>query len=281
MKGKTDSVHSQKNSGIRNARNRGEAPMTGLPSDAALLEGFQADGYVALPQFVKGQEMAELLGHVDRFVHGTIPQLPPEQVFYENKDAPGTLKQIQHMGDHDPWFHKLFTGSRFREVAELLLGGPVVPKNLQYFNKPPRVGQPTPPHQDGYYFMLNPCEAVTMWFALDDVDEENGCVRYVRGSHKQGMRGHSRTNTLGFSQGIVGYPTDQDREDEVAIPAKPGDLLVHHAMTIHRADGNLSATRSRRALGFIYYSVRACEDAEAHAAYQSQLVQDLESQGKI
>jgi ectoine hydroxylase-related dioxygenase (phytanoyl-CoA dioxygenase family) len=50
---------------------------------------------------------------------------------------------------------------------------------MQYFNKPPSVGQPTPPHQDGYYFMLDPCEAVTMWFALDEVDEENGRMRYV------------------------------------------------------------------------------------------------------
>lgn len=156
-----------------------------------------------------------------------------------------------------------------------------MPRNMQYFNKPPGIGQPTPPHQDGYYFMLEPCEAVTMWFALDDVDEENGCVRYVRGSHRRGMREHARTQTLGFSQGIVDYPTDTDRECEITFPAKPGDLLVHDAMTIHRADGNRSATRSRRALGFIYYSERAREDADAHAAYQRNLAEDMKAVGKI
>lgn len=50
--------------------------------------------------------------------------------------------------------------------------------------KPPRIGKGTPPHQDGYYFMLEPNEAVTMWMALEDVNEENGCVRYVKESHK-------------------------------------------------------------------------------------------------
>lgn len=250
-------------------------------TNAELLNAFKTDGFVALPQFVIGEELTELLAHVDRFISDIVPQLPPEQVFYEDKDNPATLKQIQQMGDHDPWFHQLFTSGRFREVAEFLLDGPVVPKNMQYFNKPPRVGQPTPPHQDGYYFMLDPCEAVTMWFALEDVDEANGCVRYVRGSHRRGMRDHARTQTLGFSQGIVDYPTDQDREAELALPAKPGDLLVHDAMTIHRADGNPSATRSRRALGFIYYSERAREDAEAHAAYQRRLAEEMKSQGKI
>ena len=95
--------------------------------------------------------------------------------------------------------------SPFRELAELLLDGPVVPKDLQYFNKPPGIGKPTPAHQDGYYFMLDPCEALTIWVALDHVDDENGCVRYVTGSHKRGMRPHCRTQTLGFSQGITDY----------------------------------------------------------------------------
>lgn len=255
--------------------------MTSNTSNADLLAAFKTDGFVALPEFLFEENLAELLSHVDRFLRDIVPQLPPEHVFYEDKNNPQTLKQIQQMGEHDPWFHKLLTGSRFREVAELLLDGPVVPKNMQYFNKPPGVGQPTPPHQDGYYFMLDPCEAVTMWFALEEVDEENGCVRYVRGSHKHGMRVHARTKTLGFSQGIVDYPTARDRESEIAFPAKAGDLLVHDAMTIHRADGNQSATRTRQALGLIYYSERACEDVEAHAAYQRQLAEDMRSQGKI
>lgn len=201
--------------------------------------------------------------------------------FTKTIDNPATLKQIQRMGDHDPWFQELFTEGRFREVAECLLDGPVIPKNMQYFNKPPGVGLPTPPHQDGYYFMLDPCEAVTMWFALDDVDEENGCVRYVRGSHKQGMREHARTKTLGFSQGIVDYPTEQDRESETAFPARPGDVLIHDAMTIHRADGNKSTVRPRRALGFIYYSERAREDVEVHATYQRRLAEEMKFQKKI
>ena len=88
-------------------------------------------------------------------------------------------------------------------------------------------------------------------------------------------------STLGFSQGISDYPTDHDRKNEQAFPAKPGDLIVHDAMTIHRADANRSTTRTRRALGFIYYSERAREDSEAHEHYQRKLAEDLKSQGKI
>lgn len=245
------------------------------------LNRFASDGFISLPQFMVAEELQILHSHLQRFIAEIVPYLPPEQVFYEDKDRLATLKQIQHLEDHDSWFHDLLTNGRFRELAESMLAGPVIPKNLQFFNKPPGVGQPTPPHQDGFYFMLDPCEAVTMWLALDDVDEENGCVRYVPGSHRSGMREHARTQTLGFSQGIVDFPTKEDRENELACPARPGDLLAHHALTIHRAEGNRSPNRSRRALGLIYYSERAREDSQRQASYQRQLADDMRSQGKI
>ena len=242
---------------------------------------FDESGFVAFRGFLQGAQLQNLTDHVDRLAHEVVPSIPREQVFYEDKCDPTSLKQIQHLGEHDAWFGKLFAKGPFRETAEWLLGKLVVPVNLQYFNKPPQRSQPTPPHQDGYYFMIEPCEAVTMWLALDDVDEENGCVRYVQGSHRLGMREHARTQTLGFSQGICNYPSEQDLANEVAITASPGDLLVHHAMTIHRADQNRSVSRNRRALGFIYYSVDAKADKVAHQAYQRRLADELKASGKL
>lgn len=254
-------------------------PQSNLKNDWA--DQFELDGFVACGQFIAGAELDSLQSQVARFLRDVVPGLPREHVFYEDRGDPGTLKQIQQMGRHDPWFDTLLTAGRFRQLAETLLQGEVVPQNLQYFNKPAGVGQATPPHQDGYYFMLDPCEAVTMWLALDETDEENGCVRYVRGSHRRGMRPHRRTQTLGFSQGIDDFPTAADRASEVTASARPGDLLVHHALTIHRADGNHSPTRSRRALGLIYYSARAREDRVAHAAYQERLAREMRAAGKI
>jgi phytanoyl-CoA hydroxylase len=120
-----------------------------------------------------------------------------------------------------------------------------------------------------------------MWLALDDVDEENGCVRYVRGSHREAMRPHAASGVLGFSQGMTDFGTDDDLANEVALPAKPGDLLVHHAMTIHRAGGNESANRTRRSLGFIYFAERARENREGKGAYQQRLKDELLAAGKI
>jgi len=241
---------------------------------------FEQDGFVAVPRFCDEVELQALEAALARFIAERVQVLPVEHVFYEDKSDASTLKQIQRMHEHNGLLGTFFE-DKPKRLAQELLGEAVIGKNLQYFNKPPTLGQATPPHQDGFYFMLEPCRALTMWMALDDVDEENGCVRYVRGSHTRGMRPHGRTETLGFSQGITDFGQALDARDEVACPARPGDLLAHHALTIHRADANASATRTRRALGFIYYGESALENLAAHEAYQAKLTTEMELAGKI
>ena len=67
----------------------------------------------------------------------------------------------------------------------------------------------------------------------------------------------------------------------MAVPAKPGDVLIHHSMTIHLASPNSSATRNRRSLGMIYYSTRAQQDVVRLQKYQKQLIADWQSSQKI
>ena len=228
---------------------------------------FLADGFLAVPGFLNADEVAACLRELTQFIEREVPDLPPEHVFYENKEEPSSLKQLQRLHEHNPWFEELMNGKP-RALAEELLGTKVIPQNMQFFNKPPGVGQPTPPHQDGYYFKLDPPEALTMWLALEEVDKENGCVHYVRASHKKGLRPHGPTGTLGFSQGMTDFGSAADLSAEEAMPASPGDLLAHHALTIHHADGNSSPSRTRQALGFIFYSVNAKVDAREQEAYR-------------
>ncbi len=180
----------------------------------------------------------------------------------------------------DPFFAGLLNG-RATKLAEIALGELVVAKNLEYFNKPPGIGQPTPPHHDGYYFHLKPNQAVTTWLALEDVDHENGCVRYVQGSHRLGLRAHGKSGVLGFSKGMLDFGLPHDHAYAICCPAVAGDLLAHHSLTIHWADGNTSKTRIRRALGLVYFAARCTIDEVAKQAYMERLHSELRATGKI
>ncbi len=93
----------------------------------------------------------------------------------------------------DPFFAAYCENATWRALAEALLGEPATIESPEWFNKPPRSQHGTPPHQDNYYFCFDPCSVVTIWMALDAVDDENACLRYVAGSHSQAVRPHARS----------------------------------------------------------------------------------------
>jgi phytanoyl-CoA hydroxylase len=151
-----------------------------MENKIAIKRKFETDGYVLIPSFLSEEEVQEITQHFNRVIKEVVPMMPKNQVFYEGEATPGTLKQLIDLQEHDSFFEEVLTKSKFSEIAAYLLDDEVIGKTLEYFNKPAQIGKPTPPHQDGYYFMLNPSVAVTMWMALEPADEENGCVKYVK-----------------------------------------------------------------------------------------------------
>ena len=253
-----------------------------LLDHTALKQDFERDGYLKIDPLFSEGEMAAIADALEKFLWDGIKKMPSERIYYEKPGDPGSIKQLQKLFEYDDVFHDLMFDGPPAKLAELALGEPVRPVNMQFFNKPPGIGQATPPHQDGYFFHLTPPKAVTGWLALEPVDAENGCIHYVRGSQKaEGFRNHAPTGVLGFSQGITDFGTQADRAETVAEPGGAGAFLLHHAKTIHWAGANTSPTRSRRALGFIYYGESAREDVEAKTAYQAALDARLRAEGKI
>jgi phytanoyl-CoA hydroxylase len=247
--------------------------------DPRIKHDWDRDGYVILRGFFPPAETEAMGAHVKRYLRDVVPTLPAMDVFREVKEQSDTIKMLPRMQHHDAYFADLRDHPRLAPLARLLLEDDWNWQGASWFNKPARVGEATPPHQDGYYAHLEPCVALTFWIPTEPVDEANGCVRYVRGSHRRGMRPHGRTQTLGFSQGITDYGP-ADTANEVAAVVNPGDLIAHHTMTIHRADANTSG-RGRPALGSVYYAARAKVDHAAIDAYQEKLQSELVQAGKI
>ncbi len=249
---------------------------------SAVAHDFQQNGYLTIDPLYSTADMERVNEEIDRFLRERVPSMPDEQVYYEDPTDKTSIKQLQKLFDHDPFFHDMMFEGPARRIAEIALGEEVEAVNMQFFNKPPGVGKATPPHQDGYFFHLDPPLAVTGWLALEPVNHENGCIHYVRGSHQhQGYRPHASTGVLGFSQGITDFGSESDNAETVAVPGQAGTFLMHHAKTIHWAEANASQTRSRRALGFIYYAKSAKVDLAARDGYQAALDARLKAEGKI
>lgn len=234
------------------------------PND--LRTAYEQDGFVVLRSFLPAEQFAELTENLDRYIHQVVPTLSDGDAFYDDPARPATLKQMARI-EQDAYFAEYLHHPLWTATARTLLGEEIQMQGAEWFNKPPATNHVTPPHQDNFYFCLEPPQVLTMWLALDEIDEENGCLRYYRGSHRLGIRPHARTTTLGFSQGIPAEDASLRESEEVAIRAQPNDLLIHHGNTIHRADANRSTTRHRRSFALVCRGVSARRNDAAYSRY--------------
>jgi phytanoyl-CoA hydroxylase len=235
-----------------------------LISFAQYKNAFDRDGFVVVRQLLAAVEFAELCRNLDRFLREVVPTLPGGDASRDD-GRPASLRQMRHLAG-DPFFRDYVRHPRWKGLAEGLLAEQASARVPEWFHKPPGSEHTTPPHQDNYYFNLKPPSVVTIWMALDPVDQENGCLRYVAGSHRKGIRPHGRSGVPVFTQAITDYgPADQARE--VAVALQPGDVVAHHGETIHRADANRSPTRDRRAYAMVFTGVRCQRDEAAFARY--------------
>src|SRR5688500_16466406 len=138
---------------------------------------FDRDGFVIVRQLLTPAELAELKANLDRYVREVVPSLPDAAAFYEVKGRPETLKQMQHMADFDPWFEAYRRHPKWLGLATALIGEEAHAEQPEWFCKPAGNLLPTPPHQDNYYFNLKPPHVLTIWMAMEPVDEANGCLR--------------------------------------------------------------------------------------------------------
>jgi phytanoyl-CoA hydroxylase len=139
----------------------------------------------------------------------------------------------------DSSFGKMIFSSPLPSLIEQLIGIKPILHSDQMFFKPPRHGSPKAYHQDNAYFLMHPDDHVlTAWIALDDVDEENGCLRYIDGSH---------LGPILPCEEVPGRPHDLtpadsliDRSRESLARVKKGGVVFHHSKALHYSGPNRS-----------------------------------------
>ena len=112
-------------------------------------------------------------------------------------------------------------------------------------------------HQDNVYGRLDPYNAISCLTALDDADEDNGCLWIVPGSHKQGQVEYEQTVENIEQQKAVELQVDDSLA--VPIPIKAGHCLFFHCHMLHKSEGNLSTERDRRIVFMRYADADAVE----------------------
>ena len=234
-------------------------------STAAQRQAFDEQGYLLVRGVLDEEDFAPL----HRIISSAIDQRAKElydkgkvSSLYEDLSFYHRLTQILRESQKGPllswnWNKEVFS----REVYELVthpkildivgsLIGPEITVNGDYWIrfKMPTGGESVFPwHQDSIYYNGNvdPGEQVTfseesqiltVWIPMVDVDERNGCLQVISGSHKQGLRPPRRDEN-----GRLVPVEDVESWGEVQnVRMKVGDVLVFGNLTFHRSLENTS-----------------------------------------
>lgn len=194
----------------------------------------------------------------------------PDEIFGQAKDAaeafisanegkPDLIRQVIvptrdsfPADEGGPWHEPLFRlacSPPVLDVIEQLLGPDIILFTGFMIAKPRGKGREVPWHQDGHYSPLRPRLGLSIWIALEDIDQGNGCVRFVPKSGDGGLIPHYEEDRVDVSTNHNIDRTFFDPDTAVDAVLKPGQYSIHDVFTIHGSNENRS---NRRRAGVIF-----------------------------
>lgn len=208
-----------------------------------------------------GSLSAEQVDHYRETGHvGPVPALSAQEVaYYREKleafeDAqgmrigrvPGDVRGKTHL--LFTWMDELVRHPVVLDAVESLIGPNILLYHLTCWPKEPGEGAFVSWHQDGTYFHLAPFEQVTAWVALTEATPENGCMRILPSSHRDGQlehyRGETKDNLLSNGQHVS---MEIDDAQAITVPVPVGHVTFHNTHLVHCSGPN--RTEGRR-IGF-------------------------------
>ena len=169
------------------------------------------------------------------------------------KNWPKALEGINRNYVHliSPVFNKVCLNKNILDAVESIIGKNILICGTTLFIKNPKEKGFVSFHQDAKYIGLEPHNWVTVWVAITDANENNGCMRMLSGSHKENLRHHEEKfdeNNL-LTRGQTIKNVSLDKTDPVIL--KAGQMSLHHPKIVHGSGLNYSDDRR---IGFVIQS---------------------------
>lgn len=215
-------------------------------------QAFAIDGFIILRQCITATEARALGDEIDG-LHERMASDPLSgaRVSWEDGTGPRRIVQLMDSELVSPGIEALTRDPRLLDPVASLLGDDVLLFHSKLMMKSARHGGVTPWHQDWGYWSRHSREPshVNAMLAIDAMDDDNGCIRFVVGSHQRGPIAHHRDPTRTAFH--IGLPEPGPDEVVEAVHLQPGDVVLFGALVVHGSQANRSG-RPRRANTFAF-----------------------------
>lgn len=232
------------------------------------IDWFHRHGYVTLRSVLTEEEMAGIEPTFESFIRGEVPGMGMDFCDmsgpYDRKFEDFSLVNAVLPRKYRPDLQGNIYERRTASIARQLIGETATLDYDQFLAKrPAKPDAVFTMHQDLGYWPTGTPEPLTATcsLALDDADPENGCLKVVPGSQKQGLRPHRPLMGDDRSKSHILSVELTDTDTVVDLPLKRGDITVHDELIVHGSGGNSSPDRWRRTY-IVAFRTKACVDFE-------------------
>lgn len=229
-----------------------EKPVGDASPSAGFLARYRDRGHATAERIFADARIGQALDDLSAWSEEVLSGLTAaeERWYLDQATGKRVLRKLDNPHSVRPFFKTLAHDPALVAHVEALIGRGVSVYFSQIFFKPPHGGGPKPAHQDNFYFgPSDPEGVVTAWIALDDADEENGCLRFGQATHKGPILPHSAPDDRPFDLQIA--EADLAAVEMRPAPVPRGGVSFHHGGTVHRSGDNRS-DRWRRACALHY-----------------------------
>lgn len=242
---------------------------------------YDENGYLMVEDVVTPDQLAELQRITYDFIEASRGVTESNEVYDldegHSAEAP-KLTRIKLPHKQHPFYDEILKNSGVTEVLRDLLGNSASLLTAKLNTKAPGGGAAVEWHQDWAFYPHTNDDLLAFGLMLEDVDEANGPLQVIPGSHRGPVLSHHNDGV--FCGAVDPDDPDFDKDKIVTLTGKAGSMTVHHVRTLHGSAPN----RSDRARLILFYEIASGDawpilgaNSYIHSLGQKRFWEDLQN----
>jgi ectoine hydroxylase-related dioxygenase (phytanoyl-CoA dioxygenase family) len=235
---------------------------------------YRDNGYLVVPDVLSQAEVEALRQVTDEFVERSRPLTEHDKIYDledSHSEAEPRVRRIKTPHQWHDTYRQMVDQPNILAVLKKLWG-PSIRFDVSKLNlKAAGYGAPVEWHQDWAFYPHTNDDLAAVGIMMDDVDDRNGPLLVIPGSHKGPILDHHADGVfcgaMDPARGEVDYRT------AVPLTGGAGSITIHHVRTVHGSATN-SSGRPRRLLLHQYRAADAWPvlGVPDYQAFHSQLL---------
>lgn len=230
------------------------------PLRAEQVRTYQEDGFLVMPDALTQTELDELRAEATAICRGDRGEVEGVEPAFPEEPEADVLRR--YLCIHFP--HKISS------VMSGYLGHPAIAASLQQLIGPnvkcmqsmlfiKATGKPGQAwHQDEFFIPTRDCSLNAAWIAMDDANQENGCLWVIPGSHRDRLIWPQREHDdRRFDCTGEAFQFPYADSDAIPVEVTAGSIVFFNGYLLHRSFPNRAQSGYRRVLVNHYMSAES------------------------